>query len=196
MEKVNPTKRLLAEALKDMSQTMPLKNITVQKLVTRCNLNRGTFYYHFKDVPDLINWTFHQDITIPTHDYINTSPTPQSNVSILVLGKLYENKAFYIQAFQLQGQNNFRDFMLEEVRSNWLCLYKRLLSQQKPSLRPVSPAIQEALENALTYFFYGHFFATQQWILDGMKTPPDILANMLDTAANKGLQTMLEESLL
>lgn len=194
MEKINPTKLLLADALKKMCQTMPLKSISVQKLVTRCALNRGTFYYHFRDMQDLINWIFHTDITLPTHEYIRTCADPQPQISRLVLSKLYENKTFYTQALQLSGQNNLYDFMLEENKTNWICLYQQLLPQLQTAGGVPSPALQDARENAMLYFCYGHFFATQQWIRDGMKTPPDTLAQMLDTAATKGLFTMLQEA--
>lgn len=194
VEKTNPTKLLLADTLKDMCTSTPLKTISVQKLVARCAINRGTFYYHFKDVQDLINWIYHTDVTLPAHDYIRTCQETQLEISSFVLNKLYENKAFYTQAVQLGGQNNLFDFMLEENKSNWICLYRRLMEELQLSSKEISPAVKDALENAMLYFCYGHFFAAQQWIKNGMKTPPDILAHMLDTAATKGLFTMLEEA--
>lgn len=49
------SKRLIYEALADMLQEKPLEKITVADLVRRADINRGTFYAHFVDIPDVIN---------------------------------------------------------------------------------------------------------------------------------------------
>lgn len=195
MEKINPTKLLLAKTIKNMCRTMPLKNITVQKLVSECSLNRGTFYYHFKDIQDLINWIYHNEVTVPTHEYIRNHLDAEPQISKLVLRKLYEDKPFYTQALALEGQNNLYDFMLEETKTNWMCLYEEILRQPPFARAEPSEQIHSALENAMSYYCYGHFFAALQWIKNDMKIEPDVLAHMLDTAATKGLFTMLVEAL-
>jgi len=55
------TKHALAAALKKMMETKPLDKITVKDLVELCGVNRQTFYYHFDDVYDLLNWIFEED---------------------------------------------------------------------------------------------------------------------------------------
>ena len=49
------SKRLIYEALADLLQEKPLEKITVADLVRRADINRGTFYAHFVDIPDVIN---------------------------------------------------------------------------------------------------------------------------------------------
>lgn len=51
--RVKKTKKLLADALAALMKQKPLKNITVRELTELADLNRGTFYLHFKDVYDL-----------------------------------------------------------------------------------------------------------------------------------------------
>lgn len=55
------TKEALAGALKQMMGVKPIDKITVKDLVEICNVNRQTFYYHFNDVYDLLEWTFEED---------------------------------------------------------------------------------------------------------------------------------------
>ncbi len=55
------TKRALADALKQMMEVKPIAKITVKDLVEICNVNRQTFYYHFDDVYDLLEWVFEED---------------------------------------------------------------------------------------------------------------------------------------
>ena len=54
----NLTKALLAETLMDMLRRKSLDKITVQDITDRCGLNRNTFYYHFDNVHDVIEWIF------------------------------------------------------------------------------------------------------------------------------------------
>lgn len=49
------SKKLIISALVDLLQEKPLDKITVTDVVNRAQINRGTFYAHFADVPDVIN---------------------------------------------------------------------------------------------------------------------------------------------
>lgn len=39
----------------------PLGKITVSEIITDCNVNRKTFYYHFEDIYDLLKWMLEQE---------------------------------------------------------------------------------------------------------------------------------------
>lgn len=195
MEKVERTKLLLADTLRSMSREMPLKKISVQKLVERCKLNRGTFYYHFRDIPDLINWIYHTEITLPIHRYIRSYREGEMNISGQVLQLLYRDRDFFIQAVRLEGQNNLRDFMLAETRTNWTCLRDHMLELQGTDYAALDETIRDEMAHLLNYFCYGHFFTTLQWIEDGMPLPPERLAVILDISAGKGIFAALSELL-
>lgn len=55
------TKRALAAALKKAMEKKPLSKITVSELITECNINRKTFYYHFCDIYALLKWMFEEE---------------------------------------------------------------------------------------------------------------------------------------
>lgn len=55
------TKESLGAALKQMLTVKPIDKITVKDLVEICGVNRQTFYYHFDDVYDLLEWVFEGD---------------------------------------------------------------------------------------------------------------------------------------
>ena len=54
----NRTKEMLAESLMKLLARRTLDKITIQDLVDDCGYNRQTFYYHFHDIYDLIDWIF------------------------------------------------------------------------------------------------------------------------------------------
>ena len=52
------TKRALAQSLRSLLNKRTLDKITVKDIVEDCGVNRQTFYYHFHDVYDLLEWIF------------------------------------------------------------------------------------------------------------------------------------------
>ena len=52
------TEHQFAEVLKKMMESMPLDEISVTTLSKRCGVSRKTFYYHFRDVYDLLTLVF------------------------------------------------------------------------------------------------------------------------------------------
>lgn len=54
-------KRQLADSLKTLMERKSLKKITVQEIADGCGANRYTFYYHFKDIYDLLSWMFQEE---------------------------------------------------------------------------------------------------------------------------------------
>ena len=50
------TKRALEQSLKNLLLKKPLTKITINDIAEDCGINRITFYYHFKDIYDLVEW--------------------------------------------------------------------------------------------------------------------------------------------
>ena len=51
------TKRALEASLKNLLLQKPLSKITISDITEDCGINRMTFYYHFKDIYDLVRRT-------------------------------------------------------------------------------------------------------------------------------------------
>ncbi len=56
------TKTTLSKALKQKLETKRFDKITVKEVVECAGVNRQTFYYHFQDIYDLLEWTFSEDL--------------------------------------------------------------------------------------------------------------------------------------
>ena len=55
------TKRALETSLKNLLLQKPLDKITINDITADCGINRMTFYYHFKDIYDLVEWSCLED---------------------------------------------------------------------------------------------------------------------------------------
>lgn len=54
------SRQLIKAALADLLQEKPLDKITVTDIVNRAQINRGTFYAHYTDIPDVIQHLIQQ----------------------------------------------------------------------------------------------------------------------------------------
>lgn len=108
----NITKRALAKAFKELLNEKPFNKISINAICDKCGMNRKSFYYHFKDKYDLVNWIFETEC-------LNELRGSEEVVIKEVLCKLcsyfYENKAFYSRIFKIEGQNSFNDYFRELI---------------------------------------------------------------------------------
>ena len=56
------TKNALVTALKKLLSKKELSKITISNITEECGVNRQTFYYHFKDIYDLLEWIFTNEV--------------------------------------------------------------------------------------------------------------------------------------
>lgn len=106
----NITKRALAEALKELMIEVPFAKISVADVCGKCDMNRKSFYYHFKDKYDLVNWIFDVEFfsVIEQNDHYSAWRFMENLCTYL-----YENKRFYRCALKIKGQNSFEDHFIE-----------------------------------------------------------------------------------
>ena len=57
----NTTKRMLAQTLKQQMAHMPFSKIRVSEICAACGVSRKSFYYHFRDKYDLVDWIFRSE---------------------------------------------------------------------------------------------------------------------------------------
>lgn len=116
----NLTRRALASASKELMTEIPFEKISISNICEKCNMSRKSFYYHFKDKYDLVNWIF----DIEFISVINSSIyTDRWELLESLSNYFYENRFFYRKALKIEGQNSFPNHFRECLR---LVLQKRL----------------------------------------------------------------------
>lgn len=51
---MNYSKKAIVDAFLELLDEKPFNKITVRDITERCDVNRNTFYYHFQDIPSLL----------------------------------------------------------------------------------------------------------------------------------------------
>ncbi len=114
MPEANITKRALGAALKTLMQTHAFHKISVGDICEQCGMHRKSFYYHFQDKYDLLNWVFYSE-------FMQLLDTDHQSDLWTYLRKICdyfaENRQFYINAFAIEGQNAFSDTFNETLEA-------------------------------------------------------------------------------
>jgi probable dihydroxyacetone kinase regulator len=91
------TKRALSNSLKKLLLSKPLDKITITDLVDDCGVNRQTFYYHFQDLADLVEWTCLEDADKALQDRKTYTTWQEGFLSIFQL--MQADKAFIMNIY-------------------------------------------------------------------------------------------------
>jgi probable dihydroxyacetone kinase regulator len=158
MPEANITKRALGASLKTLMQTTPFHKISVGDICENCGMHRKSFYYHFQDKYDLLNWLFYSEFMqlldpegqADTWEYMRR-----------VCAYFAENRKFYLNAFAIEGQNAFADTFNETLEA----ILNAYLHQQIPD------------DEFRDFFcaFYSDAFrcAIVRWLREGVHTSVD-----------------------
>lgn len=113
----NITKQALAASLKNLMEEVPFDKINVARICEGCGMSRKSFYYHFKDKYDLVNWIFDTEFLEVVTDYLNLDNyTDRWKLIETSCTYFYENRSFYRKALQIKGQNSFPDHLREIIQ--------------------------------------------------------------------------------
>lgn len=114
MRDSNRTKKMIADVMRELMQEKSFEKISISDICDRCDMNRKSFYYHFLDKYDLVNWIFDTEF-IPV---IQRVMNEKSGIVLETMAELlYQNRKFYSKALQIQGQNSFSEHFHEMLYS-------------------------------------------------------------------------------
>lgn len=107
MAEAGVTKKVLAYALKRLMASHPLSKITVGDICEACDMNRKSFYYHFRDKYDLVNWIFYTEFFDEFH-----KDEPEGPDALLRLCEFFQKRQdFYRNALLPRGQDSFYEYL-------------------------------------------------------------------------------------
>ncbi len=161
------TKKLLANAIMELAETMPVSKIKITDICEKAELNRQSFYYHFRDKYDLVAWIFFCEFEADAgkFDKINGE-----EMIISLTCKLEKNRSFYRNAFLDDNQNNLPDYMLNLYINMELDALKKYYGT-------------EELDDDLVYdtksYSYGCILHTKEWLTGKDKMSAETFAKRM-----------------
>ena len=158
------TKNAMAESIKELMKKKSLEKITVSDIVQNCGLNRQTFYYHFKDKYDLVNWIYNSEV-VATIASVSVG-SDWSTAMLNVLNIMKKEKVFYIGSLNLARQCMFHDFLFTSTRDMLVHVIQRYSTQENLEIDSSDCVL------IAEFYTYGLVGMVIQWAKSGMKESP------------------------
>ena len=105
------TKNALATALKKLLSKKELSKITISNITEECGVNRQTFYYHFKDIYDLLEWIFTNEVIEEIDNEIEEN---WQQKFIYIFEYVIQNKEFIKNVYSSGSKEYFLKFKLKK----------------------------------------------------------------------------------
>lgn len=152
----NITKRALAQSMKTLMNARPFAKISVGDICETCGMNRKSFYYHFRDKYDLVNWVYYTEFVeaLQQRQYEGTW-----DFLMDMCEYFYANRAFYVNALKVSGQNSFREYFGQVFQPI------------------IYAAVEESYASSEHRAFYATFFSDaflvslERWLNEGAMVP-------------------------
>ena len=178
----NITKRALAAALRELMEEMPFDKIQIAQICERCDMNRKSFYYHFKDKYDLVNWIFDTEFISFSRDIANYLPSDDRWELIeRACEHLYADRAFYRKALLIKGQNSLSDHLREYLFPLIKIRITQLLNDDAAS------------EFTINFFTDAVLCAIERWLLDKQCMPPEEFVSKIKQIIQGGAAAIYRE---
>ncbi len=161
---------VLAESLKSLAVTKPIEKITIKEITDKAGVIRPTFYNHFQDKYELLEWITVNELFNPVDPLFSNGMLKEGVTFILTA--MEKDKEFYRRAVQLEGQNNFNE------------IFTRCISNSVQKYLDIDCfsnfAEYKWLTNEVVANFIAHSvgYIVIEWIKEGMVIPVEELTDV------------------
>lgn len=177
----NATKAALEESLKRLLLKKPLDKITITDITTDCGISRMAFYYHFKDIYDLVEWSCVEDGTKALQGKKTYDSWTEGLTQIFEA--VLENKPFIMNVYRNVDRERMERYLYHLT-------YDLIVGvvQEKSKDLDISGEDKKFIANFYKYGFVGIMF---EWIQEGMKEDIEELVNKMSLTLHNTVTTSI-----
>lgn len=167
------TKIWIADTMKKLMIKKSIEKIRVTEICREAEIERPTFYYHFKDKYDLVAWVFFHDAF--ETDVISLKSAADS------MNKMRNDFIFYKRAYEDTSQNPLWQYMLEYFADRYSQEAMRLLEKDSLDIQ---------LKYSIRLYCYGAVGMTREWLLTDNITPAETIVKMMFSSMPENLRSI------
>ncbi len=165
------TKSWIADTMKELLSKKSIDKIRVTEICKEAEIERPTFYYHFKDKYDLMAWMLCRS----AHDTDILDLDSAANA----LNRMKKDYIFYKRAYEDNSQAPMWQYMLEYFVSRYTQLAVNIIGTDK---------LDTQIKYSIRLYCYGTLGMTREWLLNDNITPAKTAAAMMYEAMPESLE--------
>lgn len=180
--KNDTTKQALANALKQLLQKKQITKTTINDIAEACGISRMTFYYHFKDIYDLADWTLQEALHTAIADNRTHDNWQQGFLNLLDVLKAHQ--PLILNVYRAIDREQVERYMRREVEA----LLLPVVEEQAAGLQ-ISEKGKHMVAIFYTYAFMG---IVLEWIQRNMQASPQEVTDTTAAMIHSGFRNSLE----
>lgn len=171
--------------MKGLLEDRKLDKVTVVDIVEDCEVNRQTFYYHFKDIYDLVEWIFTSE-TMKLLDGNKSYATWQEGY-LRAFEYARKNRNFMVNVYYSTGREYLMNFLYRET-------YELLMGVIEEKAQEEQVQVQEEDKAFIADFCkYGFVGLVMEWLRSGMKEDPKWIVKRLGCLIQGDISKAIEK---
>ena len=163
------TKRALEQSLKNLLLKKPLTKITINDIAEDCGINRMTFYYHFKDIYDLVEWSCLEDARKALEEKKTYETWRQGFIQLFEAVR--ENRPFIMNVYRCVHREQVEKYLKPLVDN----LLLGVINEEAAGMI-VRDEDKSFIAQVYSYVFVGLML---DWVRDDMREDPEALVGRL-----------------
>lgn len=165
------TKRKIGNALKELMETIPFEKITVSDITDKCEIHRQTFYYHFQDRYELLDWLLYNELVVDFVTEFNV--TTMYKRFYTIFETMLNDKKFYQAALKI----NMND-MSKYISTVSIEQFTKVIGEigARNGIEPDTVDDKMIAE----FFGYGLSGVVLNWAARGMKESPKEMTDKIE----------------
>ncbi len=176
------TKRMLADSLKKLMQTKSLNKISIHEIAKDCGLNRQTFYYHFHDIYDLLEWFYIEEAAELLEDKYDSLTL--SDGFLRILNYIQQNETLCLCTLDSVGHSHLRQFFYGTINR----IYLHIVNEYSEDLD-----VSEQHKSFIAHYYTVSFSAfVEFWLRSGLKEDPNEMIKLCEAATQGTIRKALE----
>ena len=175
------TKNALAASLKKLLSKKELSKITITNITEECGVNRQTFYYHFKDIYDLLEWIFTNEVI---EEIDNEKEEDWQQKFIYIFEYVIKNKELIKNIYSSGSKEYFLKFVYKQTNLLIINFIEKEYKDKK---------IKDENKKFIANFYkYGFVGVMEEWIENGMKEDVNNIINKVQLLLTGNISNYLK----
>lgn len=165
------TCKMLASALKDQMHKTSFDKISVTDITNQCGFHRQTFYYHFEDKYQLLDWIVYKELIEPLTEGITFDNMYDKLYNLF--NSMIEDKKFYQSTLKISF-NEISKYISKVAMQ----VFTTVLEEIERDLGIES--VDEENVISAEFFGYGISGVVLGWAQKGMKESPETMVKRVE----------------